>query len=503
MIHMYRARAALFLGVAALSGISCNDSTAPRVASTVTITAPPSKVASDGALVLIIQDVVPLEVEVLDQSGSAMDGQTVQWSSSDQSIATVTADGLVTAVAVGSATITAKAGDATATLPVRVTLVPVAAVTVQGPSTLFVGESGQATATLSDASGHQLVNRAVAWSTDHPEVATVNDAGLIVATGPGTATITATSEGKSGTLTVTTTNVPVASISIQLPGDQQYNVDGTRALLLLPDTTEIRVVLRDQNGNQLQNRQIDFSIDAPNVLDVAPSGLTISKAFGNATVTATSEGHSASVPFVVVPSDLRVIRMNGSNQEIVGTVLDTLVAGDPVTYAVTVTDRNDNYYLPDTLNWHFTRSYGSNATIIIPADTVSAPLAGTVGIQVTADKVGLMAWHLTANGLTKTVPMLAQPAAITTSSDSFTIPVGSSFQITGQMVDIHGNPVNSVVALGDMGWSSADTNIATVSARTIANSNVTATITGNSAGTTQLTADAFGTLKTVTLTVTP
>ncbi|MDB0581384.1 phage tail tube protein [Salinicoccus roseus] len=52
------------------------------------------------------------------------EGHTVTWSSSDENIAMVDDTGLVTAIATGSATITAKADDQTATSDVTVTAAP-------------------------------------------------------------------------------------------------------------------------------------------------------------------------------------------------------------------------------------------------------------------------------------------------------------------------------------------------------------------------------------------
>ena len=51
--------------------------------------------------------------------------KSVTWSSSNESVATVTPDGIVTAVAAGEATITAKAGDETATCKITVTVAKV------------------------------------------------------------------------------------------------------------------------------------------------------------------------------------------------------------------------------------------------------------------------------------------------------------------------------------------------------------------------------------------
>ena len=63
-----------------------------------------------------------LTAEVRDQNGNVMAGAAVSWASSTAAVATVSASGLVTAVANGTATITATAGSASGTATVEVTV---------------------------------------------------------------------------------------------------------------------------------------------------------------------------------------------------------------------------------------------------------------------------------------------------------------------------------------------------------------------------------------------
>ena len=85
-------------------------------------------------------------------------------------------------------------------------------------TTVPVGGSSQATATLQDASQNALTGRAIAWNSNSPSVASVDGNGRITALQAGTASITATSEGKAGfaTLTVQAVQVPLAAGTIYL-----------------------------------------------------------------------------------------------------------------------------------------------------------------------------------------------------------------------------------------------------------------------------------------------
>ena len=84
---------------------------------TVTVSPGTAQLAAQGGT-------VQLSAEVRDQNGEVMARATVTWASSDEAVATVSASGLVTGVAVGSATITATAGSASGTATVTVVANP-------------------------------------------------------------------------------------------------------------------------------------------------------------------------------------------------------------------------------------------------------------------------------------------------------------------------------------------------------------------------------------------
>ena len=139
-----------------------------------------------------------------DQSGAPLAGRSTTWASSEQTVASVSSTGLVTAIGEGSATITASSGGKSGSASVAVIFVPVASVSVvPGELTLLAGASQALTATLIDESGDPLTGRSIAWTTTEPLVATVSASGVVTAVGPGTATVVATSEGKSGNALLT------------------------------------------------------------------------------------------------------------------------------------------------------------------------------------------------------------------------------------------------------------------------------------------------------------
>lgn len=118
--------------------------------------------------------------------------KTVEWTSSDKSVATVDAEGKVNAIGKGTTTITAKADGKEATCKLTV-LAPVKGVSISKTAlSLLVGESATLTATLIPADA--TPREELTWSSSAPEVATV-EGGVVKAQTEGTATITATVEG--------------------------------------------------------------------------------------------------------------------------------------------------------------------------------------------------------------------------------------------------------------------------------------------------------------------
>ncbi len=157
---------------------------------------------------LVVGGTVRISASALDAGGNGLSNRIPQWRSNNPSVAEVS-DGLVTAKAPGSATITATIEGRTADATINVSALPVARVLVAlGSTTLDVGESTQATADLLGSDGRSLADRAVRWSTSDAGVATVTADGLIVGVSGGTAAISASSEGQSGSTTVTV-NAPV------------------------------------------------------------------------------------------------------------------------------------------------------------------------------------------------------------------------------------------------------------------------------------------------------
>ena len=144
--------------------------------------------------------------------------KTVTWSSSAPSIATVDETGSVMAIAKGEATITAKAGEKTATCTVTISnnVIVVEDVTLNKTSLfLKIGEHETLVATVKP---DNATDKKITWSTSDDSVATVNDSGMVTAQKVGIATITALFGDLSAACNVTvrseSTNDPEGTVDL-------------------------------------------------------------------------------------------------------------------------------------------------------------------------------------------------------------------------------------------------------------------------------------------------
>ena len=126
--------------------------------------------------------------------------KTVTWSSSDDNVATVDENGVVTSVAVGTATITATAGGETATCTVKV-IVPVTGVTLDKANLTL--QSNTPVTLNATVAPDNATNKTVTWSSSDTSVATVDNTGKVTAVANGSTTITASCGGYSATCDVT------------------------------------------------------------------------------------------------------------------------------------------------------------------------------------------------------------------------------------------------------------------------------------------------------------
>jgi TolB protein len=166
---------------------------------------------------------------------------------------------------------------------------PVASVQVTSPSPeLTVGEQMTLLAAPRSADG-TLLQRAVTWSSQNEQVATVDAAGKVTAVGPGQVTIVAVSESRIGTASLlvrAVPPVPVAEVRLSVDDEVQLEWNGTAQLF---------AVALDAQGNELPGRVIQWSTSKPSVFTVSASGAIAAVGPGLGNVTAAVDGVPATV----------------------------------------------------------------------------------------------------------------------------------------------------------------------------------------------------------------
>jgi hypothetical protein len=116
-MRAFRSKSVFFL--LALAAIACDNTNLLQPVPSAST--PPSSVAiTRAAPSLLVGQSAQLAAVVLDESGNAIPDQPVAWSSSNSSIATISATGLIAGIAIGTVTVNATSGDKTASTTVSV-----------------------------------------------------------------------------------------------------------------------------------------------------------------------------------------------------------------------------------------------------------------------------------------------------------------------------------------------------------------------------------------------
>ena len=129
-----------------------------------------------------------LAVQLVGPGGVALTNRTIEWFSSSPGVAVVSTNGVVTAVSIGTTTITVRAGGKQATAKVRVVAEPVASVRILPAGSVHiirVGQAKQFSAECLSSSQVVLQGRTVTWNSNNPIAATVNNNGFVVASAVG------------------------------------------------------------------------------------------------------------------------------------------------------------------------------------------------------------------------------------------------------------------------------------------------------------------------------
>lgn len=391
--------------------------------------------------------------------------KTVKWTSGNDKIATVDADGVVAAIAVGETTITATAADGSgisATCKIKVT-----------PRLVTSIELGKEELTLEKTFTAQLTamvlpedadDRSVTWSSGNNEVATVSQEGLVTAVGVGTADITVkANDGSEMSAICKVTVTPKLVTSIKL--------DNEELTIVRTHTRQLTVTVLPEDAD---DRSVVWSSGNEEVATVAETGLVTALKVGEASITATANdgsGVSATCVVTVTPKLAESISLNEMELTLERTATAQLTA--------TV--------LPETADDRSV-TWSSGNTAVAKVDkygmVTAVGLGETVITAITDDGT-----DLTATCFVKVTPKLVKSLSL--SETELSIENGSAAQLTAIISPQDADD-------GSVAWTSNNTMAATVDA--------TGRVTATGVGTAVITVstnDGSNLSATCTVTVTP
>ncbi len=228
--------------------------------------------------------------------------KSITWSSSASTVLSIDAQsGEAEALADGRATVTAQAGEVTATIEVTIAaaIIAVESVTIS-PATveaLLPEEQVQLTATVAP---DNATDKSVVWESLHPAIATVDQTGLVTAVAEGEATIRATAGEAMATIEVTIAAATIAVESVTIS-------PATVEALLPEEQVQLTATVAPDNAT---DKSVVWESLHPAIATVDQTGLVTAIAEGEATIRAAAGEVSdeivitveqPSIPVVTVP----------------------------------------------------------------------------------------------------------------------------------------------------------------------------------------------------------
>ncbi len=244
-----------------------------------------------------------------DAAGRLLNERTATWTTTDASVATVSAAGTLTAHSSGTATIRATIEGVTAESFVTVALAVVDQVELsQTDLSIEEGEAGTIIAVARDAAGRVVDGRTITWESSDPAIVEVDAGGRLLGRQNGRAYVTASVQGRSATATV---NVRLAAVA-------WIGITPTPVVLEIGETRQLQAILKDARGAVLHGRTVQWSVDGP-AAAVNPAGIVTGKQNGYVTIFARSGGMTGAIAGTITEAgsyefDLVYYRMTNTGQ---------------------------------------------------------------------------------------------------------------------------------------------------------------------------------------------
>ncbi|MDE6720917.1 MAG: Ig-like domain-containing protein, partial [Bacteroidaceae bacterium] len=367
-----------------------------------------------------INETFTIEAKVFPENAT---DKSIVWSSSDESIAVVDADGNVTSVGVGEAAITATAADGSGvSATCSVTVNPVLAESLILSAMEWSGKIGESFTLSATVLPENATNKNITWSSSDESIAVVDADGNVTSVGVGEAAITATAADGSGvSATCSVTVNPVLAESLTLSATEWSGKIGesfTLSATVLPENATDKTVV--------------WSSGDESIAMVDTEGNIVARAVGEATITASCGSVTANCTVTVAATPAESVTLSQTTAQ--------LKAGESVRLTATVSPATAT---DKTVNWS---SSNSEIATVDANGNVTAISIGEVTITASCGSV-------TANC---TVTVVATPTeSVALSQTTAQIKVGKSVRLTATVYP-------ETATDKTVNWSSSNSEIATV-----------------------------------------
>lgn len=222
---------------------------------------------------------IPLTATVIDESNNVISDPEISWQSSNNSIASITENGLVTGHREGTVTIHATCNGKSFNSLVKVKSKAETIIINPTNIDIFIGGTSQLTAIIKDERGRVLNNQNVVWSCENESVVSVSELGVVKGNNLGNTTIRANINDLFAKAQIKVIPHPLSEIRLW----------SSRNNIRLGERIQIIATLIDSQGNSNENYTVTWSSSNESVASVTQTGLVISHNVGVVTISAMSQ----------------------------------------------------------------------------------------------------------------------------------------------------------------------------------------------------------------------
>lgn len=218
--------------------------------------------------------------------------KTIEWTSNNPEIVTVTSSGELHAVGVGKATVTATTSRGTkTTFTITVKEVIAENITIEDKLTTMLLDE---TKSLSVAfTPENTTNKNIEWTSDNAEIISVTTDGKVTAKSLGTATITATHGELTDICVIEVLPIEAESIEIIFPAEETDTEDTEANRVKKGNQIELKAIIAPENTT---DKTVKWSVSDTSKAEIDENGKLTAISSGTVTVTATtSNGIKATI----------------------------------------------------------------------------------------------------------------------------------------------------------------------------------------------------------------